>query len=277
MSLILSLTLAFAVSPDGAPPVLSAEQILEQAAQAQNADDVAKDLRDFSVRINVNRRTEGSRVVLKVERKFQAPNKLWTRIEEDAITNAIKVQGFDGEAAWIFDEKSEKVMILSGPDHRADRKQIEADLKMMRQLLRFFFLRNLIPAVDSLERLDDESVQVDRRTERVAMVIAGAGHLPETDGKPCRLKLWIDTETHYLLVARLEVEGSAPQQYHFMLHAPNEQGVVVPGNTRVYVNDSPDWSETLAIEMKKVGDVEVNDIQFNTGIDEEIFKAPDVD
>ncbi|MFG0315622.1 MAG: hypothetical protein ACF8XB_00010 [Planctomycetota bacterium JB042] len=270
-SLLVSATLGLVAPDDPGAARAEVRRILENAAAAQNADAVAADLRDFSVRLYLTRRDdEGSRVELDVHRKFKAPDMLWTRIEEKAISGSTFQQGFDGKTSWMHDEDRDETLLYEGPEYRTDRKQIETDLKTMRQLLRFLFLRNLIPALSDLERLEDAS-DGDLHT----MVVRGRGRLPETDDKECVVTLWIEKGTDLLIGARLEVEGNVPMQFCFWNHAPNPQGIVVPGSTKVYRNDEELPSEVLSIVGLQDDDGDPrNDILFNTGIDDGTFRPP---
>lgn len=272
-ALIATAALTFATPDDPAARAAGAAEaadILERAARAQNSDAIASDLRDFSVRLLLQRRENGSRVDLDVERKFKSPDLIWTRIVEEAISGTRIQQGYDGDSSWMFDEKAEETILYEGPEYRTDRKKIQTDLKTMRQLLRFFFLRNLIPALEDLERLDDASGH-----GLESMVVRGHGKLPETDDEECVVTLWVEKETDRLLGARLEVEGNVPMQFCFSHHAPNGQGVIVPGRTTVYQNDEESPSETLTIAGRTDEDGEFrNDIQFNTGIGDETFRPP---
>lgn len=252
----------------------SPREILEAAAIQQRADAVAGAVGSFYVRLYLQRRdADGSRLEFDVERKFQAPDRLWTRVEERAISGTNYQQGFDGKQAWLYDEKKNQVTMLDGPDYRTDRENIQQDLRMMRQLLRFFFLDNLVATLTDLQRLED-----GKSSELESYVVKGRGRLPKEEGGTADVTIWVDKDTKNLLGVCLEFLDAETERVHeklqfcFWYHRPNAQGVIVPGQIKLYRNNEEKPSETIAIDVDETRDV--NRILFNAGVDDSVFQPP---
>ncbi len=262
------------LSLGAAGDALSPREILEAAAIQQRADAVEGEVESFYVKLYLQRRDpNGSRLEFDIQRKFKAPNRLWTRVEERALSGTNYQQGFDGKQAWMFDEKKNAVTLLDGPDYRTDRENIQQDLRMMRQLLRFFFLDNLVSTLTDLERLEDATD--DKVT---AYVVKGRGRLPPEEGGTADVTIWVDQATRNLLGVGLEFLDEGTErvreklQFSFWFHRPNEQGVIVPGQIKLYRNDEEKPSETIAIDVDESRDV--NRILFNVGVEDSVFLPP---
>lgn len=270
----------------------SVESILSRAAAAQQAGEYASGVKDLHVHLYLQvRDPDKGRVEFDIERKYRAPDRLWTRLEDSALSGVSQQDGFDGKLAWNLDEKTDEVVKFEGPEFRADRNRIQQDLKTMGRLVKFFFLENLVGEIREVERLPDGSSEDGSLR---SFVISGLGDLGEEAGGTKRITVWIDQRTHYLLGARVEpvdegksedAEGAEATTSHrkqdvtqfcFWHHRPTPQGIVVPGSVKIYVNDEPQPSQEISIRTVEGEDGEdLNEILFNVGLDDDEFGPPD--
>lgn len=254
-----------------APETSEAESVLKNAINAQNAEIIAGSIEDMTVKLFLQRREDGSRIELDVERIYEAPDRLWTRVEERALSGARYQQGYDGKNAWLFDEVKEETILYRGPDFRTDRERIQADLEMMRQLVKFFFLANLVSGLSEVELVSEES-----ESNGEAYMVRGRGSLTDSKTDEVKITLWIEKGTYHLVGARLEEDDGSSLQFSFRNHSPNAQGILIPGSIRLYRNDEKKPSEVIAIEGEETEDGEfLNRILFNQGVKEDLFKAPE--
>ncbi|MFH0944616.1 MAG: hypothetical protein V2A76_05405 [Planctomycetota bacterium] len=266
----------FASSLLAARAVLDAETILAQAAKAQQAGDLARDVRSVELSLYIQiRDKEGARIELDVERKFQLPNMLWTRISNKDLSSSVQQTGFDGKVAWNLEEKRGKAILLEGPDYKQDRTEIQNDLESMRKLIDFFFLENLRKKLHDLERLPDSASESD---DIRCWVVKARGDLDVRSGGPATVTFWIEQESYRLLGARLvpDDQPETSEQFCFWHHAKTPQGMVLPGSVTIYRNGEEQFSEKLALRTVEGKDGAVlNNITFNRELDKELFSPPD--
>ncbi len=297
-ALVLSVGLAVAAcraqeaSGEGAPqptPAASAErdkeaeEILEKAIAAQGAGDLARDVSEVELSFALTTRANGNRVVVDVEERYKAPDKLWRRVKEAVADSEIE-EGFDGRVGWNK-KKDGKCVRFEGPEWKKDRARLEGELGQTRLLMRFFFVANIADALEDPKRAEDRVLERENGSTVDCLVVRGRARLPEDDGGDCAAELLFEKSTFLLVGARLERETLEPKVVTFLFdgHSPTRQQVVVPGSIKEYLGDAKDWSYFVAldveeIEVEKDGEtqtVAVNKIRFNGGLDDAAFAAPE--
>ena len=274
-ALILALFFSAGLLNHPATDGLGAEAILEQAARAQRGAELAHQVTsvDLSLYLKIRDREKG-RVEFQVERKFQLPDMIWTRITDTALSGTVQQTGYDGRQGWNHDEKKDQTILLEGPDFRKDLESLQNEMKTMRQLVDFFFLENLRPQLTDLERLPDQSSESG---ELRSLVVRGRGELDLRAGGPAQVTLWIDADSFRLLGVRLvpDQRPETSEQFCFWRHRPTPQGVVVPGSVKIYRNDEALPSEEIALHTLEGEDGGLlNKISFNQKMDGAQFRPP---
>lgn len=238
-----------------------AEDILERAIAVQSGGDIAKDVRDFQVRFYLTTSGDKGKVELDVECKFKAPNLLRTHVVERAMTGTVYDEGFDGTDAWF--KEGDQVTKYEPPDHVRDRDRVLEQTEQLRLLLRFFFLANLKSNLTELRRLPNQS-----QGDVEAYVLRARAEIEEYREGPTDVTLWIDQKSGNLLGVKLEPVAKAGVSLHFCFwfHGRNPQGVLVPGNIKLFRDGAAEPSDEFALHVEQDGKVEWNSIRFNTGL-----------
>jgi hypothetical protein len=274
---------------DDAVPGLDAASILKRAAKAQHGEELARKVTsvDLSLYLQVRDPDKG-KLEFDVERRFQLPDMIWTRIADRQLSGTIQQTGFDGRQAWNHDERKKETIQLEGPDFRKDREVIQDEVKTMRRLLDFFFLENLLPRLTDLERLPDES---SPSGDLHSLVVRARGDLDGGDvedggaGGPAEVTIWIEDDSYRLLGVRVvprvvpsiesEDAPETSEQFCFWSHRPTPQGVVVPGSVKIYRDDEPRPSEVIGLHTIEDDEGRVlNKIIFNQKMSAEQFQPP---
>ncbi len=253
-----------------------AAAILKRAAEAQRAGDFAGEVLDFHVKLYLQvRDPERGKMEFDVERKYKAPDRIWTLVREKAFSDAVYEEGYDGTGAWRYDRKTEKLVRYEGPDFKTDRLKVLRELDDMRQLLRFFFLERQIENLKELKRLPDEP---DEQGGGPSLVIEGQGDLEEGEGGLVRVRAWMEPETFVLRGVRIEdlEQPGKSLGFRFSHHRQTPQGLYLPGAVQVYRNGEEEWSEKIALVTEEAEDgADQNSIRFNVGLTDEVFSPPE--
>jgi len=128
-----------------------------------------------------------------------------------------------------------------------------------------------------LKRKDDWKQTLADGTVLEQHVLEAKVKLAPEDGGDADLQLCIETKTFRLLSARLTRTNPSPNAITFAFwgHSPTQQGVVVPGIVKIFVNGAADWSTQFALEGEEGKNGEdLNKIRFNTGVKDEQFAPP---
>ncbi|MBI4879166.1 MAG: hypothetical protein HY812_05835 [Planctomycetes bacterium] len=255
---------------------LDAAAILRRAAEVQKAGEVGGEVSDFHVKLYLQvRDAERGKMEFDVERKYKAPDRIWTHVEEKVLSGAVYEEGYDGKAAWRYDRNSGKLVRYEGPDFKTDRRKILQELDDMRQLLRFFFLERQIGELADLARLPDE---LNEKGDGQCHVVEGKGDLGEGEGGEVRVRAWVEPETFVLQGVRIEYLEQPGKSlcFRFSHHRLTPQGLFLPGSVRVYRDGEEDWSERIALATEEGEDGEDrNSIRFNVGLADDLFAPPE--
>jgi hypothetical protein len=188
---------------------------------------------------------DGSEISIDAERRFVAPDRLWTRAV-DTFRKSETIGGFDGARPWLW-SKGGGIRWLDEPGAEADLRQLRQDLELTELLTTAFQLGRLAPRLSGLSSLPDEEGY-----GLVARVVEGTVTIPRGEEKrSARLRLWIETKQHRLMGARLMVEGEKPVQICFTRHH-RQDGLDVPREIRIYIDDEKEPSQVLWVASLSV-------------------------
>src|SRR5262249_33769754 len=142
----------------------------------------------LTAKTNLQFRDEkGNDLSLEAERRYLAPDRIWTRLTDKA-TGTVTQSGFDGKFPWFY-SASTGVRGLDGQAGASDLKQLSTDVEIRSALARALQLRQLKDELKDLRRLDD--------TERAGVKLwAVEGEaLVDVDQKktPTRLRLLVSS------------------------------------------------------------------------------------
>lgn len=183
----------------------------------------------------------GNDVAVEAERRFLAPNLIWTRAEDTFSKNPVWT-GFDGTKPWFFSRKS-GLKDLSGPDGAHDLKQLEEDVELTALLARSFLLRNLGRELRDAHRIADVTAY-----GMTAWVVEGAiDFTVKGEKKPATLRLFIEQKEARLMGAQLAAAGEEPLVMCFTKHETVD-GVDVPRKIEVYRGAAKQPQVTLYVK-----------------------------
>ena len=235
------------------PPRPTAAEVLARAIAKQGMPKVADPAADLPIALKARvglqfRDDKGNDISLDAERRFRAPNLIFTRTV-DRFSKKETFTGFDGKTPWFFSQET-GLRDLSGPEHVNDLKQLQLDVEMTDTLARAFLLRRLQAELKEAHLLDDVSRVVDDKTQEkmTAWVVEGnceidvAGHKKKTV-----LWLYVEQKEARLMGARAMVDGDPPLQLCFWKHE-SVGGVDIPRRIEIYRGDAPKPQVTVFVE-----------------------------
>jgi len=204
--------------PESKPPAgPTAEEILARAIARQGVpkgvDPAAATPLVLFAKTNLQFRDDkGNDVVVDAERRFLAPDRIWTQLTDKA-TGTVTQSGFDGKFPWFYSASS-GVRRLDGPDNANDLKQLASDVEITSALARALLLARLQRELKELKRLDDAT-----RGDVKLLVVEGDAVVDMNQKKtPTRLRLQLAEKDAQLLGVRVVFEGRDPLQMWFSRH-----------------------------------------------------------
>jgi hypothetical protein len=209
-----------------APKVVrpTAAEVFARAIAKQGRPKVADAAADLPLALSTKvglqfRDDKGNDVSLDAERRFLAPNLIYTKAV-DRFSKTETYTGFDGKKPWFFSDKT-GLRDLTAPDAANDLRQLQLDVEMTSTLARAFLLRRLQKELKEPHLIDDVTRVVDEKTQEkmTAWVIEGASEV-DVAGKKKKTLLWLYVEQKEarLMGARVMVEGDPPLQLCFTRH-----------------------------------------------------------
>ncbi|HET6165033.1 MAG TPA: hypothetical protein VFG37_15290 [Planctomycetota bacterium] len=155
---------------------------------------------------------KGNDVVLDAERRFLAPDRIWTQLTDKA-TGTVTQSGYDGKFPWFYGAPK-GVRRLDGPDNANDLKQLTSDVEITSALARALLLARLQRELKDLKRLDDAT-----HGDAKLLVVEGDAQVDMNQKKtPTRLRLQLAEKDAQLLGVRVAFEGRDPLQMWFSRH-----------------------------------------------------------
>jgi hypothetical protein len=140
---------------------------------------------------------KGNDVVLDAERRFLAPDRIWTQLTDKA-TGTVTQSGYDGKFPWFYGAPK-GVRRLDGPDNANDLKQLTSDVEITSALARALLLARLQRELKDLKRLDDAT-----RGDAKLLVVEGDAQVDMNQKKtPTRLRLQVAEKDAQLLGVRV--------------------------------------------------------------------------
>ena len=204
-------------APAKPPAGPTAEEILARAIARQGVpkgvDPAAATPLVLFAKTNLQYRDDkGNDIALKAQRRFLAPDRIWTELTDEA-TGTVTQSGYDGKFPWFYSAKS-GVRRLDGPDSENDRKQLASDVEISSALARALLLARLKLELKDLRRLDDVT-----RGEAKLWAVEGDAVVDMNQKKtPTRLRLLVAEKDAQLAGVRVAFEGRDPLQMWFARH-----------------------------------------------------------
>lgn len=234
------------VAPPNDPAALA---VLTEAASAQLGGKPRKpESTPLALHVKVQlqwRSAEGDDVSIEAERRFLAPDLIWTKAV-DTYKKSETIRGYDGKRPWLW-SKSGGLRFLNEPGLEADRKQLMQDVDITELLTTAFQLDRLVPRLSGLARLPDESGY-----GLVASVVEGEVEVPRDGGpKIAKLRLWIEQKERHLMGARLVVPDEPTVQISFTRHQ-RADGLDVPREIKIYEDGKETPSQTLYVSYLSI-------------------------
>jgi len=264
------------------PSQAKAMEILSKAAAKQGGEEIVADLKNFRAFFNLEvfdaERGKGN---FKVERLFDnsgSTGRMWTKKKHDDKKSPYSTLVHDGEEAWRIGQDNEVVIFTDKPDaYKTDLKNLEDDLRLTRQMFRFFFVRTLLGELDELA-LVGESLVGNREVYRLeAKTSAWLGDENET---LVYLVIHVDKKDYTVNEVELIDLSIAERRrlFVFSKYARNTQGVLVPGNVKIFTEslERPYMQIGIEITTKETstGKKRIPKIEFNITVEKELFTIP---
>jgi len=191
---------------------------------------------------------KGLDINVDAERRFLAPDRIWTRATETA-TKTETVTGYDGKRPWFYDPTQKPpVRWLDGADGERDLKQLAIDVELTSALARAFLLRRLQAELTDVKRLDDVQHRDEtKKTDLTAWVVEGVAQLEvDHEKKRTLLRLYVENQEHHLIGVHVAIEGREPMQIWFRRHQ-DVRGVDVPRTIEVFREGAKQPQTTLIV------------------------------
>ncbi len=228
----------------------AAVALLAKAAVAQRGGGTASGDAPLALRVKVRlqyRSPQGDDVAVEAERRFRAPDRIWTRAKS-SFDGAETWSGYDGKRPWLRSGKN--VRWLDEPGGEADWKQLQQDFELTELLTGAFQLDRLAPRLTELNLLPDVSAHAI-----TARVVEGKlTVMREGQSKPARVWLYFDEKELHLMGARLMPDGEEAIQVCFTKHERNG-GLDVPGKVELWADGEANPRQTLYIVLLEVAPV----------------------
>lgn len=264
------------------PSKAEAIDILSKAAAKQSGEEIVVDLKNFKAFFNLEvfdaDRGKGN---FKVERLFDngvPTGRMWTKKKHDGKKSPYSTLVHDGEEAWRIGEDGEVVIFTDKPDaYKTDLKNLEDDLRLTRQMFGFFFVRTLLEELDELSLVGESEVG-----GRDVYRLEGKTSAWLGDENPTLVYLVIHVDKKNFTVNEVElIDLSIAERrrlFVFSRYARNNQGVLVPGNVKIFRDSAerPYMAIALMTETKETstGKKHIPKIWFNTTVEKELFTIP---
>ncbi len=298
--------LTFSCAAGQAPPVAvdseartdesdqsAALKVLEQVAENQGGARIARNLRNFRASFKLELfDPEKGRGNFEIERVFAFEGDsgiIWTRkrLSAEKKTTTLVHNGTD---AWRVGKKGELTIFTDKPSlFKTDITNLEDDIRLTGQLLRFFFVSTLIDKVKELELTGERSeggvpkaVLEGRTTAWLGEVAPGGEVALES---PVLLTITVDRKKNIIDEVKLIdlSRDGLTRIFRFTKYFRNPQGILVPGNIKVFnkkegphemqIGFDVEILEKENAEGKRVK-VPCPQIEFNVDIPEELFTLP---
>lgn len=265
-------------------------EILQKAAAAQGGKEIQAGLRNFHAHFTLEvHDPEKGQINLEVERIFDFSGEwgmLWTQKRHSGSKAPFSATVFNSEDAWRIGDKGKVTVFTDRPSvYKTDIRNIEDDTRLTAQLFRFFFLGALASEVSALHCKSDKTV----------------------DGESChivegRIKAWLGGEGQTLVLLTMAVDkksslvrkvtihdlarGGERRTFRFSRYIKNSQGVLIPGNIKIYGKDSTRHEMQIGLQVDfvekksaagKTSRKAVPRMEFNVKVPAHYFKLPEED
>ncbi len=267
-----------------------ARGILLKAAAAQGGEEIQTRMRNFHAHfaLEVHDPDKGQ-INLEVERILDMrgeSGKLWTLKRHSGSDAPFTATVFNSEDSWRIGDEGKVTVFTDRPSvFETDIKNIEDDTLLTAQLFRFFFLGAFSSEVHALRYRGEKDV----------------------DGTPCHIldgmiKAWLggegQTAVHLIMavdkksdlvrkVTIYDLGGNGGRRsFRFSRYIENPQGVLIPGNIKIYGHDESHHEMQIALQVdfvdRKTKDGKksrkaVPRIEFNVKIPPRYFELPQED
>ena len=257
----------------------TAEEILAEAAKRQGGGEISKNPTSFEAQFETDYYDENKgKIYFQVHRRFKTPCYLWTRKNRENKPASTLV--YNGEDGWRIDPDGRLVVYTDKPStFKTDMKNLEQDVRVTRQMLKFFFIANLGPEIRGLKRLSDGTVPMEGDK---AFVLEGktSGLVGGERETTVYLKIYVDPTTYQVRAVKMRdlSRGGKLRTFVFKLYFKNEQGILIPLQIFLYKeNDTrPEMKLFIKTEGRgKDGKEIVPMIWFNRSFDPKLFRIPD--
>ncbi len=276
-----------------APASTSAEDgraALAAAARRQRGETPRAAPASLHGRFHVSARTDdGSLIQAEVERWYvRSPERLLTRREE-ALTGSASTVCWDAGRAWLHDERGGAVTVYTDRPEvfETDLELLDEQLRLTRLLLDAIVLDALVPRLTDVRAVGrDRQVDPDGVAHELVMVAASApdeafgpapGAPPPLPGDPpplLQLGFGIDAAdgTLWSLAVRAPHRPDlAPLELVFAFHGASRDGLVVPGNIKIYRAGDDRWLLQLAVHEEVDGHLA---LLIDAPLDGSLFAPP---
>jgi len=259
----------------------SALQIMKEAAKRQGGGDITKNPTGFEADFETEffNKEEG-RINYTVKRIFVRPEYLWTKKNRDNKPPTHEI--YNGEDAWFIEPNGSVIIYTQKPSmFETDIANMERDVQVTSQMLKFFFVSSLQNEIKKLKRSNDAEAPFTREE---CYLIEGKtmGWIGGDKKTTVLLSIYVNKKSYEIRVVRMidlaqNTNGSS-RFFLFKKYCKNEQGVMTPLNISMYSGSDMKQPEmTIAIhgkkDEKKKGIIPC--IWFNRKIDRKIFTCPE--
>ncbi|MFT7462242.1 MAG: hypothetical protein ACI9EF_000580 [Pseudohongiellaceae bacterium] len=298
MSMMLLFLTLLLPAGDELSPKEMAEQILTSAAVAQRGETPVPRPASLHGIFSVTAvKQDGSGTFsVEVERFYErSPERMLTRRTENLAKSDSSV-GFDGDVFWMQDNRTDEVIIYSADPEtfHTDLALEEEQLELTRLILDMISIDGLTEQLIEPTYLGQETLNVPSRRrkgdDRLVNVLTAqipdivfapdANQPPPLPGEPAAdddllaIKLFIDTESHYVhRVELFTIDRAEPQMWQMVLsrHSANAQNLVVPG-TILILDGRGETVATLGLIPDELG---LPIFELGQPIDPQIFTVPE--
>ncbi|MFH2002459.1 MAG: hypothetical protein ABIK28_22490 [Planctomycetota bacterium] len=257
---------------------LTAQEILDKAGTVQGGGEIARNLRSFSADFETEyyKEDEGQ-VYYQVKRLFQYPCVLWTEKKHETQAKPTW-EVYNGEDGWFIDAEKKVTVYTDKPStYETDIENLEEDVRVTRELFRYFFIAKLSRELNDMERLSDEPVF---KGNPPVHVVAGktTTYAGGEEEKTVYLKIYIDPKESLVVAVRMKNLDAQLQDRLFIFekHLKNRQGVLVPTLIKMYGEEEKKPEMKIFINSEKGDDDKFYPmIDFNIKIDPKLVNLPE--
>lgn len=264
----------------------SAEEILKKAADVQGGKEIVeKGLKNFKAQfLSEFKHPEKGKIYYEVTRIFQLPSFLWTKKKHEHHKNPTW-EVYNGTDGWFInfaDGKKNVTVYTDKPaTYQTDIKNLEEDVRITKQMFKFFFIANLQKEINDMTRLPDKPLPMAKKDDRF-YVVGGktTGWIGGKDKKTIYINIFIDPKNYQVRAVWMEDLGLNGKERLFLFdkYRKNRQGVMIPGKISMLSNDS----DAGIPEMKITLDGDAGEdgkpfylIDFNVELDANLFNIPE--